>query len=499
MQTLHTPSEAANWLRSRVQGSLTSDSRQVKTGDGFVAWPGNAVDARQFANSAVEHGAMACLLERDGVEQFQLSGESFAAYQGLKTDTGHIAASFFGHPSRELAVVAVTGTNGKTSTAWWLAQALTGLPTSWAWPCGVIGTLGVGVPPDVISTGLTTPDPVLLQGTLRRFAETGLKACAIEASSIGVMEGRLEGTKIRTAVFTNFTQDHLDYHGSMEAYWEAKRRVFHWAGLQCAVVNIDDDKGCQLAEQLRTSALEVWTTSIHQSARIRARNIQYNPLGLSFEVVEGAESVVLQSHLIGIYNVTNLLGVVATMRSLGVPLFQAVHACAQLKPVPGRMECLRLPGQPLVAVDYAHTPDALEQALLALRPMAQDRKGALWCVFGCGGDRDAVKRPLMGAIAARHSDQVVVTSDNPRSEKPETIIAQILLGMPNASGVVVETDRARAISHAISNADAKDVILLAGKGHEAFQEIAGKKIDFLDRGYAELALKVRRDAVGAQS
>lgn len=499
MLMLHTPTEAANWLRSRVRGTLTSDSRQVKAGDGFVAWPGTAVDARQFANSAVKQGAVACLLEREDVEQFQLSGESFAAYQGLKADTGHIAASFYGHPSRELAVIAVTGTNGKTSTAWWLAQALSRLPTSWARPCGVIGTLGVGVPPDVTSTGLTTPDPVLLQLTLRDFVDAGLKACAMEASSIGVMEGRLDGTTVRTAVFTNFTQDHLDYHGSMEAYWEAKRRVFYWEGLQCAVINIDDVKGIQLADHLRTSAVDVWTTSIHQSARIQGRNIQYTPQGLSFEVVEGDDSLVLQSRLIGSFNVANVLGVIAAMRSLGIPLSQSVQVCAQLQPVPGRMECLVQADQPLVAVDYAHTPDALEQALQALRPLAQERKGALWCVFGCGGDRDTLKRPLMGAIAARHSDQVVVTSDNPRSEKQEAIIAQILLGISNASDVVVEMDRARAISRAISNADVKDVILIAGKGHEAFQEIAGQKMDFLDRSYAERALEVRRDAVGVQS
>lgn len=500
MQKLRTPLQAAQWLQQRVTGSLSSDSRKLKPGDGFIAWPGAAVDARQFVHGALGVGATACLMEHDGAESFGFDAPSIASYSGLKVDTGAIASDFFENPSQQLAVVAVTGTNGKTSTAWWLAQALSALPKAVAVPCGVIGTLGVGRPPEagdasgqgmagVIATGLTTPDPVLLQRTLRRFVDEGLRACAVEASSIGIEEHRLNGAHIRVAVFTNFTQDHLDYHGSMETYWEAKRKLFAWPGLNSVVLNVDDAYGAELAATLGASALEVWTVSTQGAARLRAQNIAHGSLGLRFDVVEGDTTVVLSTRMIGAYNVSNLLGVLAAMRSLGVSLQDAVAACSQLHPVPGRMECLGGEGQPLVAVDYAHTPDALGQALAALRPLAEQRGGRLWCVFGCGGDRDSAKRPLMGAIAARQADQVLVTSDNPRSEKPEAIIAQILLGLPHNGVVDVQVDRAMAIAEAIQRADACDVVLLAGKGHEETQEIAGVKNPFSDRIQAQRALQ----------
>jgi UDP-N-acetylmuramyl-tripeptide synthetase len=503
MQQLRTPIEAAQWLQQRVTGTLRADSRALAAGDGFIAWPGAAVDARKFVMGSLQQGAKACLVEQDGAEAFALQGDAVATYAGLKSDTGPIAAEFFGHPSQQLAVVAVTGTNGKTSTAWWLAQALSALPQ--AMPCGVIGTLGVGQPPvagtatadagnAVVSTGLTTPDPVLLQHTLRQFAQQGLQACAIEASSIGIEERRLDGTHIRVAVFTNFTQDHLDYHGSMEAYWAAKRLLFAWSGLRSAVINVDDAKGGELAESLASATLDVWTVSCKGPARLQARNIRYSAEGLHFEVQEGETSQTLRSRMIGDYNVANLLGVLAAMRALGVPLVDAVQACSALHPVPGRMECLGDAGEPLVAVDYAHTPDALGQALEALRPLAVQRKGRLVCVFGCGGDRDASKRPLMGAIAAKLADRVVVTSDNPRSEKPETIIAQILLGLPDRNSVDVQADRALAIAETIAQAQAEDVILLAGKGHEETQDVAGVKHVFSDRAHAAAALRSRGHA-----
>ena len=495
MQELRTPMQAAQWLQSRVRGTLQTDSRKVAAGDAFIAWPGAAADGRRFAQTALQQGATACLVEREGVESYPLAGDGFASYAGLKADSGVIAAEFYGQPSKELAVVAVTGTNGKTSTAWWLAQALANLPEGAAQSCGVIGTLGVGIPPNVVSTGLTTPDPVLLQQTLRQFVFAGVKVCAIEASSIGVVEHRLAGVDVRVAVFTNFTQDHLDYHGSMAAYWDAKRRLFNWPGLRSAVVNVDDAQGAMLAAELATRAVEakldIWTVSCRDAARLQARNVQYAEQGLCFDVVEGDQSAVLQSHMIGSYNVSNLLGVVASMRALGVPLELAVQACHGLHPVPGRMECVGGDQQPLVAVDYAHTPDALEQALLALRPLAAQRQGVLWCVFGCGGDRDASKRPLMGAIAAKNADKVVVTSDNPRSEKPESIIAQILLGLPQSDAVEVQADRALAIAQTVYHAHAQDVILLAGKGHEATQEFADSKIEFSDLAHAVAALRAR--------
>jgi len=491
MHLLRTPEEAARWLHGRVAGQLHCDSRRVQVGDGFIAWPGAATDGRRHVPAAITQGATACLVEQQGAEAFDFHDESIAAYPQLKAATGPIAAEYYEHPSEQLAVVAVTGTNGKTSTAWWLAQALSNLAGD-AWPCGVVGTLGAGRPPEVEYNGLTTPDPVLLQARFRAFVAQGVKACAIEASSVGIVERRLDGTRIRTAVFTNFTQDHLDYHGSMDAYWAAKAELFAWPGLQAAAVNIDDEHGAQLADSLQAEGgLALWTFSCERAARLQASNIGYGPQGLAFTVVEGAEQHRLQTGVVGQYNVSNLLGVIAAMRTLEVPLADAVRACEGLLPVPGRMERLQQEGQPLVAVDYAHTPDALDKAMQALLPLAQQRGGVLWCVFGCGGDRDAAKRPLMGAVAQKHAARVVVTSDNPRSEKPEAIISQILLGLADSGSVIVQTDRAQAIEQTVAAAASSDVILLAGKGHEDYQEIAGIKHPFDDRAHAARALAAR--------
>jgi len=386
----------------------------------------------------------------------------------------------------------VTGTNGKTSTAWWLAQALSNARTK---GCGVIGTLGIGHPPQVEYNGLTTPDPVLLQRNLRRFVDQGLSACALEASSIGIVERRLDGTRIGVAVFTNFSQDHLDYHGTLEAYWAAKAGLFAWPGLRAAVVNIDDEKGEGLAASLAGGGLDLWTVSCSRDdARLRAVDIEYGEAGLRLAVVEADRRQHLQTRLIGHYNAANLLGVIGALRAAGIGLEQAVRACSGLLPVPGRMERLHRPGHPLVAVDYAHTPDALDKALQALRPLATQRAGRLWCVFGCGGDRDATKRPLMAAIAEKLADRVVVTSDNPRNERPQAIIDQVLLGLSHREGAQVEIDRARAIEQAILAAGPQDVILLAGKGHEVHQEIGGERLPFDDRLHARAALDKRSAA-----
>jgi MurE/MurF fusion protein len=490
MLPLRTPEEAVQWLRSRGCTGLQTDSRHVRAGDAFVAWPGAAVDGRAFLAQALAAGALACLVEADGADATDV-GPQVASYVGLKAAAGAIASLFFGNPSHSLAVVAITGTNGKTSTAWWLAQALSNLPAQWAMPCGVIGTLGVGKPPHLVANGLTTPDPVLLQHSLYQLQQQGAKACAIEASSIGIAERRLDATAVRVAVFTNFTQDHLDYHGSMAAYWDAKRQLFAWPGLAHAVVNVDDPQGLLLADEL-TGCPDLWTVSAQRAARLQARNIRHGDQGMAFDVVEGGTLLPLHTRAVGHFNVLNLLGVIAAMRALGVPLVQAVQACTELLPVPGRMQRLGGDGQPVVAVDYAHTPDALAQALQALRPLAKTRGGQLWVVMGCGGDRDAAKRPLMGAIAAQHADRVWVTSDNPRSERPEAIIAQILLGLVDNHAVDVEVDRALAIQGAIGRASANDVILVAGKGHESTQDVAGVRHAFSDVDHAERALQAWR-------
>lgn len=335
-------------------------------------------------------------------------------------------------------------------------------------------------------------DPVLLQRSFRSMLGAGAQWCAIEASSIGIAEHRLQGTRIRTAVFTNFTQDHLDYHGSMAAYWVAKRALFDWHGLQAAVINIDDAQGALLAKALKNSALDVWTCSRQGAARLQAC-MQPGLQGLSFDVVEGAERIRLDTALIGDYNVDNLLGVIGALRSLGIPLAQAVRACQHLSAVPGRMERV---GQhasgPLALVDYAHTPDAVTQALSALQSLARQRGGRLWCVLGCGGDRDPGKRPLMAAAAQALADHVVLTSDNPRTESPQAILDQMRAGLTDPTAAQVVTDRAEAIVLAVSRAQEADVVLVAGKGHEDYQDVQGVRLPFSDVQQLQAALQVRQ-------
>lgn len=473
------------WLRARApQGQLRTDSRHVQPGDIFIAWPGAAADGRAFVAQALAHGAAACLVEHDGSADFAFADARIASFTGLKAITGSLAAQWLGHPAQVLRIVAVTGTNGKTSTAWWLAHALP--------RCAMVGTLGVGLPPHFTSTGMTTPDPVLLQTEFSKFIAAGAEFAAIEASSIGIVEHRLAGTAIDTAVFTNFTQDHLDYHGSMDAYWQAKAQLFDWPGLRVAVVNVDDAQGRALAQTLAPRcALEVWTVGLQHPARLMAVDIAHTAQGMAFTVVEGQQRQPMQTALIGQYNISNLLGVLATLRGQGHSLAQAVAACASLQPVPGRMQQIAVVGQPLVAIDYAHTPDALVQALAALRPLAQARGGRLCCVFGCGGNRDARKRPLMGAAAEQGADQVLVTSDNPRLEDPQAIVADILAGMRPQTPC--ELDRAAAIAQAIAQADARDVVLLAGKGHEDYQDAQGHKRPFSDYHEAARAVQARQE------
>lgn len=487
---LHSPDEAAAWLRARVTGSLSTDSRQLNAGDGFVAWPGASVDARQFVQAALDAGVTACLVEADQLASFGFSDARIACYSGLKISTAAIAAAFFGHPSEQLQITAVTGTNGKTSTAWWLAQALSKLNRR----CGLVGTLGIGEPNAMVHNGLTTPDPVLLQQQLRRFADQGFAACAVEASSIGLAEQRLDAVRIPVAVFTNFSQDHLDYHASMPAYWAAKKALFSRPGLTAAVINIDDEHGANLESELSarsTEPLDIWSVSVCRSARLQAQNMTQNSQSMAFDVVEGDQRFVVNTSSVGLYNVSNLLGVIGAMRAMGVSLLDAAQACCGLTPVPGRLNTVSHPDAPLVVIDYAHTPDALEKVLTALRPLATNRAGRLWCVFGCGGERDASKRPLMAAVAQKNADYVVVTSDNPRSESPSAIISQILLGLTHCDAVDVQSDRAQAIADTILQAKAQDVVLLAGKGHETYQEVAGKKIPFTDLAQTQAAFHIR--------
>ena len=491
---------AVAWLHARGAQGLVSDSRRVRAGDAFLAWPGATHDARRFAPRALAAGASACVVEAEGLSALGLvADERVAALHGLEAVAGPLASAFLGEPSRRLDVLAVTGTNGKTSTAWWLAQALARTGRR----CAVVGTLGVGEPPDLETTGLTTPDAVALQTAFRRFADAGCSACAIEASSIGLAGRRLDGTAIKVALFTNLTIDHLDHHGSMDAYWAAKAALFDWPGLQAAVVNCDDEQGASLAASLATRSIDLWTISAQRPARLAARGVTYRDGGLAFDVVEAGDAQPVRTSLIGEFNVANLLGVIGGLRALGVPLADAAASCAHLGAVPGRMQRVAVGPSttayrarcdddlPEVVVDYAHTPDALEKALAALRPFAVQHGGRLWCVFGCGGDRDASKRPLMGAIAERLADHVVLTSDNPRGEAPAFILSQILVGVIGHDDVDVIEDRRAAIAYAVAAADARDVILVAGKGHEDYQEVAGARHPFDDVAVARTLLAAR--------
>ena len=504
LRQLASTDAALGWFAQRGVRALSLDSRRVRSGDAFIAWPGYSVDGRSYVAQALAAGASACLVEAQGVEAFALPTDgSVASIEGLKSGTGLLASRFVGNPTDALDVVACTGTNGKTSMAWWMAQALSTLGRR----CGVVGTLGVGEPPtanqpdaSVVATGLTTPDPVALQAAFRRFADSGFSACAIEASSIGLTEHRLAGTRIRVALFSNFTQDHLDFHGSMDAYWQAKAQLFAWPGLRAAVINLDDARGAALAAELAAElggeaarrALDLWTYSAQREGRLQARHVGYADDGLRFDVTEADSTAAVATRLIGDFNVSNVLAVIGGLRSLGIPLADAASACAALTPVPGRMQRVAAAAAgPEVIVDYAHTPDALDKVLRALQPFATQRGGRLWCVFGCGGNRDAGKRPLMGALAARLAQQAIVTSDNPRLEDANAIIEQILCGAPGAAHVRVIENRAEAIDHAVGAADARDVILIAGKGHEDYQDVGGVKHPFSDVQHAASALSHR--------
>lgn len=500
--------DAVRWLRSMGVRRLVVDSRQVRQGDAFVAWPGAAHDARAYAHQALAQGACACLAAAEGAEAFGFDDERIALMLDLKRHLGPLCSAFNGHPSHDVQMVAVTGTNGKTSTTWWLAQAIGLLGARSA----LVGTLGIGEPPvgaragQWTPTGLTTPDPATLHGALAALRDDGVRRCTIEASSIGIAEQRLGGLDIRVAVFTNFTQDHLDYHGSMAAYWAAKRELFNWPTLRAAVVNVDDPQGALLVKELRARRpdLDLWPVSLADGARqakaagvrLSAAAVCATARGMSFELVEAdGQALQVDVPFFGAYNVSNLLGVVAALRALGHGLTDILDVLPALSAVPGRMESFGGSGEPLALVDYAHTPDALEKALLALRPIVQARGGHLCCVFGCGGDRDRSKRPLMGSVAARLADFVVLTSDNPRSEHPERIVSDIRSGIATGEKVQQQVDRRLAINDALSRAGVHDVVLVAGKGHEDYQEIQGVRHPCRDSDLVREAL-AQRPAAG---
>jgi UDP-N-acetylmuramoyl-L-alanyl-D-glutamate--2,6-diaminopimelate ligase len=469
--------------------NLCADSRAVRQGDVFVAVKGHRVDGRDYIADAVARGAAAVLSEPGGRAPSGGSAIPLLEVADLAGLSGDIAHIVYGRPSERLWLAGVTGTNGKTSVSQWIAQAM----NAWDCKCAVVGTLGNGFPPALAASANTTPDAISLHRALAGYLEQGAVACAMEVSSIGLDQGRVNGVHFDVAVFTNLTRDHLEYHGSMEAYGEAKAKLFATAGLGAAVINLDDPFGRELAARCRDRVRVIGYTLEERDGAdevLAARNFATTATGIAFEL-DGARCA---APLVGRFNAANLLAVIGALRAGDEKLADIAEVLPQLVPPPGRMQAVGGVHEPLVVVDYAHSPDALEKALATLRETAQARGGSLACVFGCGGDRDAGKRPQMGAIAERLADRVVATSDNPRSEDPQAIIAAIVGGMKLRPDI--EADRGEAIASAVLQADARDVVLLAGKGHEPYQEIAGVRHPFSDMAAAQSALAAWRAKQG---
>lgn len=460
---------------------VESDSRRVLPGDIFLACRGEYADGRNYIAEALAKGAAAVLWDpADGFAWKEEWAVPHLPVPDLSQRAGLVAAHLYGYPSRDMAVIGITGTNGKTSISHWLAQAFSLLGQKAA----LIGTVGNGFYGALTETTHTTPDPVTVQQKLAEYRRQGARAVTMEVSSHGLDQGRVNGVSFATAVFTNLTRDHLDYHGSMESYGAAKEKLFHWEGLKHAVVNADDTFGRELAARIDRSRTQVITYGLEQGD-VRPLSLSANLDGLQLEVTTPWGTISLRSALLGRFNAANLMACLATLCANGVPLAEAARVLGQIQPARGRMQRIGGANEPLVVVDYAHTPDALEKALSTLAEIrAADSR--LYCVFGCGGDRDPGKRPMMGAIAARIADVAVVTSDNPRTEDPMAIIEQVRAGMQRTGHV--EVDRARAIHWAIRDARSGDIVLIAGKGHEEYQDVAGVKRPFSDFRVAEQAL-----------
>jgi len=491
-------SKAVEWLRANAgaDAQLHADSRSLKSGDVFFAYAVDGADSRPFIDAALEKGAAAVLYQPENFTGKPDALRTFAV-KALNELAGPIASAWYGEPTDSMLVAGVTGTNGKTSCSQWLATALSALGT----PCAVIGTLGSGMPGKLVHSGFTTPDAPQLQRTFAQFKTDGAKAVAIEVSSHALHQGRVNGTKFDIAIFTNLTQDHLDYHGTFAAYEGAKAKLFAWPALKAAVINRDDPAGQRLIAsghgRTRTIAYGIENRAgaeVKADALLLASRVRPTATGTAFHLSSDWGDADVEVATLGDFNVSNLLGVLGALLAAQIPLDAALAQIAKLEPVNGRMQRLggRLQNdEPLVVIDYAHTPDALEKTLAALRPIAETRGGQLICMFGCGGDRDATKRPLMGAIAEKNADYVVITSDNPRGEDPLAIIDQVAAGFQDASKARRIEDRASAILQAIRTAAREDVVVLAGKGHEATQEIMGKKRAFSDQDHARLALAAR--------
>ena len=458
-------------LAQLAVSGLSLDSRRLAPGSLFIALPGTCGHGLDYLQQAVDAGCVAVVAEIDAAwsrERIEALNPSIPVIAAGKVHAGGIAARFYGDPSAQLTIIGYTGTNGKTTCAWLTAGVLEN--------CAMIGTLGNGAPGSLQQATHTTPDAITLQRMFADYLQTGITAVAMEVSSHALDQERVDGAHIDVAVFTNLSRDHLDYHGTMQAYGEAKQKLFRQPGLSCVVINMDDPYARQIRETL-DRGMRCITVGVNAAdVQLRASRIRQTQQGLKMVLHYGRRQVALESPLIGRFNVDNLLSVAGALVAAGVPLVQLVKRLSSVPAVPGRMERFGGENQPLVVVDYAHTPDALKNALLAAR---EHTDGELICVFGCGGDRDAGKRPLMGAVAEELADRVIVTDDNPRSESGDAIIEQIVCGMKHSPRVV--RDRLEAISLAIAEAAAGDLVLVAGKGHEDVQIIADQRHHFSDR------------------
>ena len=459
---------------------LTLDSRKVRPGDLFLAVPGTQQDGRVHIADAVARGAAAVAYEAEGAAVMTAHSAELVALKGLANQLSAIAGRFYGEPSRGLHLIGITGTNGKTSVSQLLAQALDLLGER----CGIVGTLGNGFYGALEQGRHTTPDPIGVQATLADMKNAGARAVAMEVSSHGLHQGRVAALAFDVAVLTNLSRDHLDYHGSMQAYAEAKAALFAWSGLRCRVLNLDDAFGRELAAAEHESRLISYSLS-DAEAYLYCRDAQFDEQGVRATLVTPRGEGSLRSSLLGRFNLSNLLAVVGTLLGLDYPLDEILQVLPQLQGPIGRMQRLGGGKQPLVVVDYAHTPDALEKVLEALRPHV---KGRLLCLFGCGGDRDNGKRPLMAAVVERLADAVLVTDDNPRTEAPTKIFSDIRAGFVTPEAVQFVHGRGQAITQLIASASADDVLVLAGKGHEDYQEINGVRQPFSDLVEAANAL-----------
>ncbi len=465
---------------------LSQDSRSLREGDAFVALAGASSHGLKFAAQAEAVKVAAILFEPPAPEGLSLPSNAVAV-EGLRKKLGRLADRFFDAPSKALAMTGVTGTNGKTSTVQLIAQALS-LHGDVA---GSIGTLGAGLHGELVAGERTTPDVINVHRLLAQMRDAGARYVAMEVSSHALEQGRVDEVAFQVAVFTNLTRDHLDFHGTMQAYGAAKARLFAWPTLKAVVVNLDDDFGLRLLNGIAPRVRRIGVSSRgREGAVLRAESLRLSPEGLAFELAEAGVRHAVASPLLGRFNVDNLLAVAGTLRALDWPLAEVAAMLPRLSPVGGRMSRVGgSAGRPLLVVDYAHTPDALEQALASLRAHAP---GRLTCVFGCGGDRDRGKRPQRAAIAERGADRVIVTDDNPRSESGDAIVAEIMegfVGFDGAAVVEVQRDRARAIASALAGAGPEDIILVAGKGHEAYQEVGGVRHPFDDLAIARSLLE----------